>query len=129
MPHSGPPANRPRDKRKSRERLNICTGERPATAQGRALAAAQGSALATVRNRLRTGRATSEQSRERLNNCTGERPATAQGSALAAAQGSALAITFRSAASSHCHGKRATAGRKRAATVPTPTCAWVSKTF
>ena len=75
----------------SRERLNICIGERPATAQGRALAAAQGSALATVRNRLRTGRATSEQSRERLNNCTGERPATAQGRALAAAHGSALA--------------------------------------
>ena len=45
---------------------------------------------------------------------TGERPATAQGSALATAQGSALALSIRSAATSHRHGLRASAGRDRA---------------
>ena len=60
---------------------------------------------------------------------TGERPATAQGSALATAQGSALALSIRSAATSHRHGQRASAGRERAATVPAPTAASVSKLF
>ena len=64
----------------------------------------KGSPECRTQDRLRTGRATSEEFRERLNKCTGERPAIAQGSALAAAQGSALATTFRSAASSHCLG-------------------------
>ena len=89
----------------------------------------KGSPECRTQDRLRTGRATSEQSRERLNICTGERPATAQGGALAAAQGSALALSIRSAATSHRHGLRASAGRERAATVPAPTAALVSKTF
>ena len=92
MPHPGPPANRPRDKRR---------------VQG----------------------APEQMHRGAPCHCTGERPATAQGSALATAQGSALALSIRSAATSHRHGLRASAGRERAATVPAPTAASVSKLF
>ena len=62
-------------------------GERPekkAAPRGSAPAAAreEGRPECRTQDRLRTGRATSEEFRERLNKCTGERPVTAQGSAL-----------------------------------------------